>query len=217
MVLLIYGSGGLGRGLYDWITRNNGKNRWNDVAFINDMEAEEAFYGVTRLHFDSISSMYRRDEAEILIAVGEPDSREKLYHKVKKAGYRLADYIDETATVSPSAVLEEGVIICPYALVDSNAVIHANALIENQCVVGHDTVIGSCAVVSSHSVIGGFTSIGEKAFMGIGTLVKDRLTVGNNVITAMGSVVFRDIEAGMTVMGNPARVTRGNDDHRVFR
>ena len=30
-------------------------------------------------------------------------------------------------------------------------------------------------------------------------------------------MVFRDLEDGVTVVGNPARVTKGNSEHKVFR
>jgi serine acetyltransferase len=32
----------------------------------------------------------------------------------------------------------------------------------------------------------------------------------------MGSMVFRNVENGATVVGNPARVTKGNNEHKVF-
>ena len=45
---------------------------------------------------------------------------------------------------------------------------------------------------------------------------KEKITIGDDVIISMGAAVFRDVEAGATVVGNPARVTRGNDQHKVF-
>lgn len=216
MVLLIYGSGGLGRGIYEWITRNNYKEKWEKIIFINDMEDEEDFYGTRKIHFESIPLYFNKDEVEILIALGEPVNREKLYQKVKMDGYQLATYIDELATVSPTAQIGEGVIICPYALIDSQVSIGANTLIEHGCVIGHDTVIGSNSVISSNSAMGGFTVLGDKVFLGIQTVIKDRIAIGNNVISAMGTVIFKDVENGMTVIGNPARVTKGREDHIVF-
>ena len=47
--------------------------------------------------------------------------------------------------------------------------------------------------------------------------LKEKITIGDDVIVGMGAVVYKDIEAELTVIGNPARATRGNDDHKVFR
>ena len=216
MVLLIYGSGGLGRGIYDWITRTDYKEKWQEIIFLNDMEDEEEFYGTRKIHFESVPLYFNKDEVEVLIALGEPANREKLYQKVKAFGYRFATYIDELATVSPTAQIGEGVIICPYALIDSQVSIGENSLIEHSCMIGHDATIGSNTVISINSAIGGFTVLGDKVFLGIQTVIKDRIAIGNNVISAMGTVIFKDVENGMTVMGNPGRVTKGREEHRVF-
>ena len=66
-----------------------------------------------------------------------------------------------------------------------------------------------------------FTGAGISKSAGIPTFeevsgIKEKLSVGNDAIIGMGAAVFRDVEAGTTVVGNPARVTRGNDKHKVF-
>lgn len=53
-------------------------------------------------------------------------------------------------------------------------------------------------------------------FMGMNSTSKDKIIIGDDAIIGMGTAVFRDVAAGATVVGNPARVTRGNDAHRVF-
>ena len=47
--------------------------------------------------------------------------------------------------------------------------------------------------------------------------IHNRVKIGNEAIVGMGSMVFRDLEDGVTVVGNPARVTKGNSEHKVFR
>ena len=71
-------------------------------------------------------------------------------------------------------------------------------------------------MVGSNSEIGGSNIIGERVFIGfmVGTL--QGLTIGNDVEISAGSIVFRDIEPGMIVMGNPARVIRRNEGQGVF-
>ena len=48
------------------------------------------------------------------------------------------------------------------------------------------------------------------------SVVKEHLNIGDGVIVGMGSVVFRDVPANSVVLGNPARMTRGNDEGKVF-
>ena len=44
--------------------------------------------------------------------------------------------------------------------------------------------------------------------MGMGALIREGVTIGNNSTIGMGSVVFKDVPSGGKVIGNPARVTK---------
>ena len=50
----------------------------------------------------------------------------------------------------------------------------------------------------------------------MGTLVREGLTIGNNSIVGMGSVVFHDIPDGVVAVGNPARVVKKNESGIEF-
>ncbi|MCY1392360.1 Maltose O-acetyltransferase [compost metagenome] len=49
-------------------------------------------------------------------------------------------------------------------------------------------------------------SIGSNVWIGAGALILPGVTIGDDAIVGAGSVVTRDVEAGATVMGNPARI-----------
>ena len=48
-------------------------------------------------------------------------------------------------------------------------------------------------------------SIGARAWIGFGSLVLKGVTIGDGAVVGAGSVVTRDVPAGATVVGNPAR------------
>ncbi|MEG8053803.1 DapH/DapD/GlmU-related protein [Sphingomonas aerolata] len=50
--------------------------------------------------------------------------------------------------------------------------------------------------------------IGRNVWIGGGALILPGITVGDNAIVGAGSVVTRDVRAGATVAGNPARLLR---------
>ena len=54
--------------------------------------------------------------------------------------------------------------------------------------------------------------IGCNVWIGGGAIILPGVTVGDNAIIGAGSVVSRDVPAGVTVMGNPARA-RTRPDH----
>ena len=68
-------------------------------------------------------------------------------------------------------------------------------------------MIGDHTRVGVNAFIGGHAVIGENVFIGSGAMLKDRIRVGDFSVVAIGSAVFTDVEANVTVMGNPARIT----------
>ncbi|MFE1599122.1 sugar O-acetyltransferase [Methylobacterium sp. ID0610] len=52
--------------------------------------------------------------------------------------------------------------------------------------------------------------IGRNCWIGAGALILPGVTVGDDAIIGAGSVVTRDVPAGATVVGNPARPVRGS-------
>jgi acetyltransferase-like isoleucine patch superfamily enzyme len=56
--------------------------------------------------------------------------------------------------------------------------------------------------------MGGEVEVGERAFVGIGAVVLPRVRIGAGSTVAAGAVVTRDVPAGATVVGVPARIVR---------
>jgi maltose O-acetyltransferase len=50
--------------------------------------------------------------------------------------------------------------------------------------------------------------IGSDVWIGGGAIILPGVTIGDGAVVGAGSVVTRDVDAGVTVMGNPARVRR---------
>lgn len=217
LILFIYGASGVGIEIYDQAERSNQiDHKYLKIMFIDDFEEETTYYGTERIHFDSCAKYIEDEDAEFVVAVGEPMSRKILADKVKNNGYKMATLVDQTAIVSPTAKLFPGCIIGAGAIVSSEAVLDENCMVLYQAIVGHHAHVGKNTVICPKSTVGGYSSVGENCFIGISSSMKQRVNLGKNVIVGMGAMVFRNVEDGATVIGNPARVTKGNDDHKVF-
>lgn len=218
MKLLIYGAGGLAKEIYDLIMRSM-PNRWEKIYFIDDFVDEASCYLSESIKFSSISRLFEghMDEVEGLVAVGEPIHREMLARKMEAAGIKLATVIDRTAIISPTARIGEGTIVCEMATIHADVEIGKGVLIQPCSVIGHDIKVGDYSVMGSFSSPGGESIFGNKVYVGMNAIIKEKLTIGDRAVIGMGAVVYKDVEPEMTVIGNPARVTRGNDEHRVFK
>lgn len=215
MILGIYGSGGLGREIYDIADRRNAASSlWDEIMFIDDFCDEGDYYGTKRTQLGSLKN--RRNEFECVIAVGEPRSREILFKRLTDEGIRLTCLIDPTAIVSSTAQINRGTIICEFSTIHAGVELGYNTLIQPFCAIGHDIRVGNHTVLSPFCAPGGGTVFGNRVFVGMQSSIIELLTIGDDAIIGMGSAVFRDVPSGVTVVGNPARITRRNDENRVF-
>lgn len=219
MILLIYGAGSQAKELYDLIMRNT-PEKYKKIFYIDDYREEgtEFYFGET-IHGDSISERFKdsKEDLEGIVAVGEPMAREILTRRFEDIGIKLTTLIDKTSIVSPTAVIEEGTIICEYSTIHSNAEIGRGVLIQSFCDIGHDIRIGDFSVVSAGFSPGGGSKFGNRVFIGMNVSVKEKISVGDGAIIGMGSAVFKDVPENSTVIGNPARITKGNDEGKVYR
>lgn len=214
MILGIYGAGGLGRECAD-IARKNAK--YEDIVFIDDTKTNGMIVdGLKTFTYDRFYNDIGKDNSEVIIAVGEPINREKLFNKLKQDDIKVGTLISNNALLSDNCIIGEGCIVCEFATIHTGVKLGNNVLIQPQAVIGHDIIIGNHSVLSAYFSPGGSAIFGYRVYAGMHSVVKEKLRIGNDVIIGMGAVVNRDVNDGDTVVGNPARVTLGNVDHKVF-
>ena len=117
------------------------------------------------------------------------------------------------ARLRPGTHIAEGVHIGSFAeLVRSSigrgsAVPHVSYL--GDTTVGEDVNIGAGAITANYDGVGkNPTVIEDGAFIGVDTMFRAPVRVGQGARTGAGSVVTRDVPPGTTAVGMPARVMR---------
>ena len=91
MILAIYGAGGTGKSICDEIVRaEKERHTYEEVIFVDDVCGEKECYGLRVFTFEEAKKTFRTDEVEFLIAMGDPELKEKLFLEVKAAGYGFA-------------------------------------------------------------------------------------------------------------------------------
>lgn len=74
--------------------------------------------------------------------------------------------------------------------------------------VGHDAIIGDDVELATGTIICGHAELGPRVRVGVGAIVQPFVKVGEGVRIGSGAVVTKDVEPGVVVAGNPARILR---------
>lgn len=109
-------------------------------------------------------------------------------------------------------VLQDGVTIGANSCVDRGAfgdtTIGENSKIDNLVHVAHNVRLGRNCVAAAHTGISGSTVVGDGVAFGGKAGVADHLTIGAGASIGAAASVFKDVPAGETWTGFPARPLR---------
>ena len=115
--------------------------------------------------------------------------------------------IGEHAIIMMGAVINIGAVIGAGTMIDMNAVVGARALVGRECHIGAGAVLaGVLEPPSADPVV-----IEDGVLVGANAVVLEGCRVGQGSVVAAGAVVVANIEAGVVVAGQPARVIKKVD------
>jgi sugar O-acyltransferase (sialic acid O-acetyltransferase NeuD family) len=150
------------------------------------------------------------DQRFVAIAVADSRIRERLWSQCESDGILPWELRASNVVIFDDVRLGPGSILCPFVTLTSNIQVgeqfHANiySYVEHDCVIG-DFVTFAPGVKCNGNVV-----IEDHAYIGAGAILKQGrpkkpLVIGRGAVVGMGAVVTRDVPAGVTVVGNPAR------------
>ncbi len=93
--------------------------------------------------------------------------------------------------------------VCRGTLADT--VIEDGAKIDDHVHIAHNVHVGRHAFVIACAEVSGGVKIGERAWIAPNASVLNQLTIGDDAVVGLGSVVVKHVPNGTVVAGNPAR------------
>ena len=195
--LVIIGAGGFGREVRRWasVSREDwgftvAPLRWDSVVLINS---------------DELPKLPNKYVA--VVTIGDPATRRKVVEGLELSPHGLwSPRISAlSADISDIVFIDRGTIICQNSVINVNVRIGEHVHVNMACTIGHDCIIGDFVTISPGVHISGNVTVGDEVFIGTGAVIREKLTIGKGATIGMGAVVVKDVPAGVTVVGNPAR------------
>ena len=98
-----------------------------------------------------------------------------------------------------------GSLLCAGVTATVNVVFEPFALVNLDCTLGHESVVGRASVLNPSVNLSGGVTIGPGVLVGTGAQVLQYVSVGEGATIGAGAVVVKDVPAGVTVVGIPAK------------
>lgn len=133
------------------------------------------------------------------------EARRQIVERLNLPERRWASIIHPAAHLSRLTSIGCGSVVLQGACVESRAKVGRHVLISPLSIVSHDVELGDFSTVAQRATVCGSARIGPGAYIGAGAIVRDGLRVGEGSLVGIGAVALRDVAAGTTVLGNPAK------------
>ncbi len=150
-------------------------------------------------------------QTHFINVIGNVFDRQRLYQSFIAAQFAPASILSASAWISPRAELAAGLLVYPKACISARVKIEEDVVINYLASVSHGAVIGAHSNLCPGVRVAGNARIGKRVYLGIGSVVREKITICDDVIIGANTTVVKDITAPGVYIGTPNRLLRPLD------
>ena len=205
----VYGASGFGKEVMPLVRQHYSQLNQDNIVFIDDGGRLEQLDGYKVLSYQQFMNHTATQKA-VTIAIADSQVREKLNAKLVQDNIEIINVIANNALQYDNITMGKGSIICGFVHLTSNIKIGKGFHANIYSYIAHDCVIGDFVTFAPRVSCNGNVHIEDHAYIGTGAVLRQGtpdkpLIIGKGAIVGMGAVVTKDVPAGVTVVGNPAK------------
>jgi sugar O-acyltransferase (sialic acid O-acetyltransferase NeuD family) len=206
--IVIFGAGGLGREVLVLLRQlNEAGANWDVRGFYDDQPP-----GVPTVaglpYLGSAADLNAVPEPlAVAVAVGSSRSRAAVVARLTSGQLSFPALVHPGVVLAPyqRVALGAGCIIQQGCILTCDITLGRFVLLNLGCTVGHDAVLEDFCSLMPHVNIGGAAQLGTGTYLGTNATVIHAVRVGAGATIGAGAVVVRDLPAGVTAVGVPAK------------
>lgn len=206
--LAIVGAGGLGREVLLLIRQINEQHpTWAVTGFYDDRApATPTLHGLPYL--GTVADLNAHPEpVHAVVAVGSSRSRAAVVARLTSPRLTFATLVHPGVALQPyqQIIIGVGSIICQGCILTCDITLGQHVLLNLGCTIGHDAVLEDFCSLMPHANVGGEAYLETGVYLGTNATIINQVRVGAQTVVGAGAVAVRDLPAGCTAVGVPAR------------
>jgi tetrahydrodipicolinate N-acetyltransferase len=189
------------------------KINFNHLDFFGTNE-----FGILFCEYSEFLKLYDENKSSI--------KKYKLENDRRNSAIPMADLTKYKARIEPGAIIRDLVEIGDNCVIMMGAVLNIGAVIGERTMIDMNVVVGGRAIVGKNCHIGAGTVLAgvieppsaapviieDDVLIGANAVVLEGVKVGKGAVIAAGSVVVKDVEPYMVMIGVPAKPIKKVDE-----
>lgn len=155
-----------------------------------------------------------------ITAFGNNALRQKIVQQVESLGLpglKAMSLSHASSWMGTDVEIGEGTLLAPGSLITTRACIGKHNILNVKASVAHDSVVGNFCNINPGATLCGGVVLGDGCSIGAGATVIEKCRIGAGTVVGAGAVVTKDLPAGVTAVGVPARIIKHLGSHTSIK